>query len=52
MTDNLPEPVHEKVLKIQKEKGFPELVLESQNETGKRIFAMRMNETGFKLIQH
>ncbi len=52
VTNNLPEPLHEKILKIQKEKGFPELVLESQNETGKRIFAMRMNETGFKLIQH
>ena len=52
VTNNLPEPLHEKILKIQKGKGFPELVLESQNETGKRIFAMRMNETGFKLIQH
>ena len=52
VTNNLPEHLHEKILKIQKEKGFPELVLESQNETGKRIFAMRMNETGFKLIQH
>ena len=52
VTNNLPEHLHEKILKIQKGKGFPELVLESQNETGKRIFAMRMNETGFKLIQH
>lgn len=43
-TNNQPEPLHERILKIQKELGLPELVLESQMETGKRIFAGRMLE--------
>lgn len=52
LTNNLPEPLHEKILKIQKEKGFPELVLESQHETGKKIYATRLHETGFELIYY
>ena len=41
-TNNHPEPLHERILKIQKELGLPELVLESEREIGKRIFADRM----------
>lgn len=42
-TDNHPQPLHEKILKIQREMGLPELVLESDRETGKRIFAGRLD---------
>lgn len=48
-TNNQPEPLHEKILKIQCELGLPELVLESEKETGKRIFAERMLKSGFEL---
>ena len=41
-TNNQPEPLHERILKIQKELGLPKLVLESEVETGKRIFSERM----------
>ncbi|WP_296283484.1 NAD-dependent epimerase/dehydratase family protein [uncultured Acinetobacter sp.] len=41
-TNNQPIPLHEMILKIQRELGLPELVLESERETGKRIFAKRM----------
>ena len=41
-TNNQPEPLHERILNIQKELGLPELVLESEVETGKRIFSERM----------
>jgi len=48
-TDNHPQPLHEKILKIQRELGLPELVLESEKETGKRIFAERMVKSGFNI---
>lgn len=38
-TNNQPQPLHAMILKIQKELGLPELVLESERESGKRIFA-------------
>ncbi|WP_089605380.1 NAD(P)H-binding protein [Acinetobacter piscicola] len=41
-TNNQPIPLHEMILKIQRELNLPELVLESERETGKRIFAERM----------
>lgn len=44
-SDNLPVPLHERILKIQRELGLPELILESEKETGKRIFAKRMVES-------
>lgn len=50
-TNNQPMPLHEMILKIQRELNLPELVLESERETGKRIFARRMVESGFEL-QH
>ena len=37
-TNNKPQPLHEMILKIQRELGLPELVLESERESGKRIF--------------
>ena len=42
-TNNKPQPLHEMILKIQRELGLPELVLESERETGKRIFARRLD---------
>ena len=47
-TDNQPQALHERILNIQKELGLPELFLESEAETGKRIFANRMEKSGFK----
>ncbi|MDM1248101.1 NAD(P)H-binding protein [Acinetobacter sp. R933-2] len=47
-TDNKSQPLHEKILKIQRELGLPELVLESERETGKRIFMGRVS--GAKLV--
>ena len=41
-SDNKPTPLHERILNIQRELGLPELVLESDKETGKKIFAERM----------
>ncbi|OTG89616.1 NAD(P)H-binding protein [Acinetobacter sp. ANC 3813] len=48
-TNNYPQPLHERILELQRELGLPELVLQSNSETGKRIFAERMLETGFQL---
>lgn len=50
-TNNQPIPLHEMILKIQRELNLPELVLESERETGKRIFAKSMVGSRFKL-QH
>ena len=47
VSDNVPEPLHEKILRIQKEMNLPELILESENQTGKKILAKRMMESGF-----
>ncbi len=38
------------ILKIQRELNLPELVLESERETGKRIFAQRMVASGVELF--
>ena len=51
-SNNQPEPLHERILNIQKELGLPELVLESDKESGKRIFAKRMAENGFEVLNH
>jgi nucleoside-diphosphate-sugar epimerase len=50
-TNNQPQPLHERILKIQRSLNLAELVLESERETGKRIYATRMNATGFRLLQ-
>lgn len=51
-TNNQPEPLHERILKIQKELGLSELVLESEEESGKQIFAKRMVGSGFEVLNH
>ena len=48
-TNNQPQPLHEILLKLQRACALAELVLESEQETGKRIFATRMEKTGFQL---
>ena len=48
-TNNQPQPLHERILAIQRSLSLPELVLESGRETGKRIFAERMVACGFGL---
>ena len=49
-SNNKPQPLHEMILKIQRELGLPELVLENEKETGKMIFAERMAGSGFELM--
>ena len=49
-SNNKPQPLHEMILKIQRELGLPELVLENEEETGKRIFVERMAGSGFELM--
>ena len=41
-TNNKPTPLHEMILMIQRELGLPELVLESDRQSGKKIFAERI----------
>lgn len=48
-TNNQAQPLHERILELQRAMHLPELVLESQQVTGKRIYAGRMVESGFKL---
>ena len=48
-SNNQPVPLHEVIQWFQRQLNFPELVVESQKETGKRIYATRMKETGFQL---
>ena len=49
-SNNQAQPLHEMILKIQRELNLPELVLESERETGKRILAQRMVASGFELF--
>ena len=49
VTNNQPVPLHEVIQWFQRQLNLPELVVESQKETGKRIFATRMVQTGFQL---
>lgn len=48
-TNNQPQALHERILELQKALNLPELVLESERETGKRIYAERMVASGFEL---
>ncbi|CAB1218655.1 sugar nucleotide-binding protein [Acinetobacter bouvetii] len=48
-TNNQPIPLHEIIQWFQRQLNLPELVVESQKETGKRIFATRIRESGFEL---
>ncbi|TCB41530.1 NAD-dependent epimerase/dehydratase family protein [Acinetobacter terrestris] len=49
VSNNQPTPLHETIQWFQRQLNLPELVLESQKEMGKRIYATRMLETGFEL---
>ena len=49
VSNNQPIPLHETIQWFQRQLNLPELVLESQKEMGKRIYATRMLETGFEL---
>ncbi|WP_180115982.1 NAD-dependent epimerase/dehydratase family protein [Acinetobacter sp. YH12140] len=48
-TNNQPQPLHERILELQRAMHLPELVLESEVETGKKLYPTRMTESGFKL---
>lgn len=48
-SNNMPTPLHETIRWFQKKMNIEKLVLENQSETGKQIFATRMQESGFKL---
>jgi hypothetical protein len=49
-TNNKPQPLHEKILNLQRELNLSELALESDRESGKKIFAERVLASGFKLM--
>ena len=49
-SNNKPQPLHEMILKIQRKSGLPELFLESDRETGKKVLAERMAGSGFELM--
>ncbi len=49
VTNNQPVPLHEVIQWFQWQLDLPKLVLQSQKESGKRIYATRMLETGFQL---
>jgi hypothetical protein len=48
-TNNQPIPLHEVIQWFQRQLNLPELIVASPKETGKRIFATRMRESGFQL---
>ena len=49
VTNNQPIPLPEIIQWLQRQLNLPELVLESEALSGKRIYATRMEKTGFKL---
>ncbi|NNH37808.1 NAD-dependent epimerase/dehydratase family protein [Acinetobacter terrae] len=49
VSNNQPTPLHETIQWFQRQLNLPELVLESEELSGKRIYATRMEETGFEL---
>lgn len=49
VSNNQPIPLHETIQWFQRQLNLPELVLESEELSGKRIYATRMLETGFEL---
>lgn len=48
VTDNLPMPLHEIVLWFQQQLGLPLLQLESETDSGKRIYATRLAAMAFQ----
>ncbi len=51
VTDNMPRPMHEILLWLQQQLHLPQLKMDSQQETGKKVYAQRMLQSGFQL-QH
>ena len=51
VSNNQPIPLHETIQWFQRQLNLPELVVESEQLSGKRIYATRMEETEFEL-QH
>ncbi len=49
VTNNQPLPLHEIIVWFQKQLGLPELTLESNQISGKRIYAKHLSTTGFQL---
>ncbi|MFV7501339.1 NAD-dependent epimerase/dehydratase family protein [Acinetobacter pittii] len=49
VTNNQPLPLHEVIAWFQKQLGLPELTLESNQISGKRIYAKHLSTTGFQL---
>jgi len=49
VSNNQPIPLHETIQWFQRQLNLPELVLESEELSGKRIYATRMKKTGFEL---
>ena len=49
VSNNQPIPLHETIQWFQRQLNLPELVLESEEVSGKRIYAKRMVETRFEL---
>ncbi|WP_425916459.1 NAD-dependent epimerase/dehydratase family protein [Acinetobacter sp. TSRC1-2] len=49
VSNNQPIPLHEIIQWFQRQLNLPELVLENGEQSGKRIYATRMLETGFEL---
>ncbi|NNH27565.1 NAD-dependent epimerase/dehydratase family protein [Acinetobacter terrestris] len=49
VSNNQPIPLHEIIQWFQRQLNLPELVLENGEQSGKRIYATRMKEAGFKL---
>ena len=49
VSNNQSIPLHETIQWFQRQLNLPELVLESEELSGKRIYATRMEETGFEL---
>ena len=49
VSNNQPIPLHETIQWFQRQLNLPELVLESEALSGKRIYATRMLKTGFEL---
>lgn len=51
VSNNMPLPMHEILLWLQQQLKLPTLQLSSQQQTGKRIYATRLSQTGFE-YQH
>src|SRR5699024_9256833 len=49
VSNNQPIPLHETIQWFQRQLNLPELVLDSEALSGKRIYATRMEKTGFEL---